>query len=46
VNYQDVIEITSGKRSGKPFIKNTRITVWDGWQTVWVRMKLLRIIPN
>lgn len=33
MNYQDVIEITPGKRSGKPCIKNTRITVYDvlGW---------------
>ncbi|VAW60529.1 hypothetical protein MNBD_GAMMA08-1250 [hydrothermal vent metagenome] len=33
MSYQDVIEITAGKRSGKPCIKNTRITVYDvlGW---------------
>ena len=33
MNYQDIIEITPGKRSGKPCIKNTRITVYDvlGW---------------
>ncbi len=32
-NYQDHIEITPGKRSGKPCIKGTRITVYDvlGW---------------
>ena len=33
MNYQDFIEITPGKRSGKPCVKNTRITVYDvlGW---------------
>jgi len=33
MNYQDIIEIIPGKRSGKPCIKNTRITVYDvlGW---------------
>ncbi len=33
MNYQDYIEITPGKRSGKPCIKGTRITVYDvlGW---------------
>lgn len=33
MNYQDHIEITPGKRSGKPCIKHTRITVYDvlGW---------------
>jgi len=33
MNYQDFIEITLGKRSGKPCVKNTRITVYDvlGW---------------
>ena len=33
MNYQEIIEITPGKRSGKPCIKNTRITVYDvlGW---------------
>jgi len=33
MNYQDYIEITPGKRSGKPCIKNTRISVYDvlGW---------------
>ncbi len=33
MNYQDHIEITPGKRSGKPCIKQTRITVYDvlGW---------------
>jgi len=33
MNYQDYIEITPGKRCGKPCIKNTRITVYDvlGW---------------
>lgn len=33
MNYQDFIEITPGKRSGKPCIKHTRITVYDvlGW---------------
>lgn len=33
MNYRDYIEITPGKRSGKPCIKNTRITVYDvlGW---------------
>ena len=33
MNYQDYIEITPGKRSGKPCIKQTRITVYDvlGW---------------
>jgi len=29
MNYQDAIEITPGKRCGKPCIKNTRITVYD-----------------
>ena len=29
MQYQDYIEIVSGKRSGKPCIKNTRITVYD-----------------
>jgi len=29
MRYQDHIEIVSGKRSGKPCIKNTRITVYD-----------------
>ena len=33
MNYQDFIEIVPGKRSGKPCIKKTRITVYDvlGW---------------
>ena len=33
MNYQNFIEMTPGKRSGKPCIKNTRITVYDvlGW---------------
>ena len=33
MNYQAYIEITPGKRSGKPCIKHTRITVYDvlGW---------------
>ena len=33
MKYQDYIEITPGKRSGKPCIKQTRITVYDvlGW---------------
>lgn len=33
MNYQDYIEIIPGKRSGKPCIKGTRITVYDvlGW---------------
>jgi uncharacterized protein (DUF433 family) len=33
MNYQDFIEITPGKRSGRPCVKNTRITVYDvlGW---------------
>jgi len=33
MNYQAHIEITSGKRSGKPCVKNTRISVYDilGW---------------
>lgn len=33
MNYQDFIEIIPGKRSGKPCIKDTRITVYDvlGW---------------
>ena len=33
MNYQDHIEIIPGKRSGKPCIKQTRITVYDvlGW---------------
>jgi len=33
MNYQDYIEITPGKRSGKPCIKSTRISVYDvlGW---------------
>jgi uncharacterized protein (DUF433 family) len=33
MNYQDHIEITPGKRSGKPCIKQTRISVYDvlGW---------------
>lgn len=33
MNYQNYIEITPGKRSGKPCIKNTRISVYDvlGW---------------
>ncbi len=29
MNYQDYIEITPGKRSGKPCLKDTRITVYD-----------------
>jgi uncharacterized protein (DUF433 family) len=29
MNYQDHIEIVPGKRSGKPCIKHTRITVYD-----------------
>ena len=31
--WQDYIEIVAGKRSGKPCLKNTRITVYDvlGW---------------
>jgi len=33
MNYRYIIEITPGTRSGKPCIKNTRITVYDvlGW---------------
>jgi uncharacterized protein (DUF433 family) len=33
MDYRDYIEIIPGKRSGKPCIKNTRITVYDvlGW---------------
>ncbi len=33
MSYQDFIEIIPGKRSGKPCIKDTRITVYDvlGW---------------
>ena len=33
MNYQDYIDITPGKRSGKPCLKQTRITVYDvlGW---------------
>lgn len=33
MSYQDYIEITPGKRSGMPCIKQTRITVYDvlGW---------------
>ena len=33
MNYQNYIEIIPGKRSGKPCIKQTRITVYDvlGW---------------
>jgi uncharacterized protein (DUF433 family) len=33
MNYQDYIEITPGKRSGKPCLKQTRISVYDvlGW---------------
>ena len=33
MNYHHHIEITPGKRSGKPCIKGTRITVYDvlGW---------------
>ena len=33
MKYQDYIEITPGKRSDKPCIKQTRITVYDvlGW---------------
>lgn len=33
MRYQDYIEIVPGKRSGKPCIKGTRITVYDvlGW---------------
>ena len=29
MNYQDIITIESGKRSGKPCIKGLRITVYD-----------------
>jgi uncharacterized protein (DUF433 family) len=29
MNYQDYIEIVPGKRSGKPCLKGTRITVYD-----------------
>lgn len=29
MNYQDYIEITSGKRSGKPCVKGARISVYD-----------------
>jgi len=33
MDYQNLIEMTPGKRSGKPCIKHTRITVYDvlGW---------------
>ncbi|MFT7223762.1 MAG: hypothetical protein ACI82Z_001302 [Cellvibrionaceae bacterium] len=33
VNYQNYIEITPGKRSGKPCLKGTRTSVYDvlGW---------------
>jgi len=29
MQYQDYIEMVPGKRSGKPCIKNTRVTVYD-----------------
>lgn len=29
MNYQDIITIESGKRSGKPCIRGMRITVYD-----------------
>jgi len=33
MKYQDYIDITPGKRSGKPCLKGTRVTVYDvlGW---------------
>ncbi len=33
MRYQDYVEITPGKRSGKPCLKGMRITVYDvlGW---------------
>lgn len=33
MSYQDIITIQSGKRDGKPCIRNMRITVYDvlGW---------------
>ncbi len=33
MNYQEHIEIIAGKRSGKPCIKHTRVSVYDvlGW---------------
>lgn len=33
VNYQETIEVIAGKRSGKPCIKDTRVSVYDvlGW---------------
>ena len=33
MNYRDYIEIVPGKRSGKPCLKGTRVTVYDvlGW---------------
>jgi uncharacterized protein (DUF433 family) len=33
MQYQDYIDITPGKRSGKPCLKGTRVTVYDvlGW---------------
>ena len=36
VSYQNIITIESGKRGGKPCIRNMRITVYDvlGWLAV------------
>jgi uncharacterized protein (DUF433 family) len=33
MNFQDIIRIDSGKRFGKPCVRDTRITVYDvlGW---------------
>jgi len=46
MNYQDYIEITPGKRSGKPCIKQTRITVYDVLSWLALGMTVLEILEN
>jgi uncharacterized protein (DUF433 family) len=46
MNYQDHLEIVQGKRSGKPCIKNTRITVYDVLDMLANGMDMQEIIED